>query len=203
MTEAELTALARGALVGLGIAAEDALAAARILVMGDLFGHHTHGVMRLESYGQRIELGAIRTDAAIAIETVSPSIVRIDGASALGPLVGMRSLDAAMARARDTGVGVALVRNGNHFGAIGPYCYLAAEAGFASIVGCPAKSTASCSRRSTSTRCASAASSSSIGARHDLLQLRHRERRGAQILRQLRRAPGRRLRELRRSQRAR
>jgi len=141
MTEAELTALARGALVGLGIGAEDALAAARILVMGDLFGHHTHGVMRLESYGQRIELGAIRTDAAIAVEIVSPSIVRIDGASALGPLVGMRALDAAMARARETGVGVALVRNGNHFGAIGPYCYLAAGAGFASIVGSNASTT--------------------------------------------------------------
>jgi LDH2 family malate/lactate/ureidoglycolate dehydrogenase len=141
MTEAELTGLAQRALAGLGIAADDARAVARILVMGDLFGHHTHGVMRLESYGERIDLGAIRADAAIVIEQVAPSISRVDGGSAIGPLVGTRALEAAMARARETGVGVALVRNGNHFGAIAPYCFIAAEAGFASIVGSNASTT--------------------------------------------------------------
>ena len=141
MTEAELEALATRALVGLGLATADAAPVARILVMGDLFGHHTHGVLRLESYGQRVDLGAIRVDAPIAIEKVAPGIARIDGASAMGPLVGMRALETAMACARDAGVGLALVRNGNHFGGIAPYCYLAAEQGFASIIGSNASTT--------------------------------------------------------------
>jgi LDH2 family malate/lactate/ureidoglycolate dehydrogenase len=141
MTETELTALATRALVGLGLAAQDAAAVARILVMGDLFGHHTHGVTRLETYGQRIDLGAIVVGAVIGVEEVAPAIVKVDGASAIGPLVGMRALDAAMERARATGVGLALVRNGNHFGAIGPYCYLAAQQGFASIIGSNASTT--------------------------------------------------------------
>jgi LDH2 family malate/lactate/ureidoglycolate dehydrogenase len=141
MREAELAALAGRALVGLGLATEDAKQVARILVMGDLFGHHTHGVMRLESYGQRVDLGAIRIGAAIGLEQVAPAMVKVDGASAMGPLVGMRALEAAMSCARECGVGVALVRNGNHFGAIAPYCYLAAQEGFASIIASNASTT--------------------------------------------------------------
>ena len=141
MTAEQLEALATRALLGMGLEAKDAAGAARILVMGDLFGHHTHGVSRLESYGQRVDLGAIRVDAAIAIEPVAAAIVKVDGASAMGPVVGMRALEAAMRCARHAGVGLALVRNGNHFGAIAPYCFLAAAQGFASIIGSNASTT--------------------------------------------------------------
>jgi ureidoglycolate dehydrogenase (NAD+) len=134
MTEAELTALATRALLGLGLRPRDAEDAARILVLGDLFGHHTHGVGRLESYGERVDNGAVRADATVRIEQVAPTLVTVDGASALGPVVGMRALEAAMERARELGTGIAFVRNSNHFGAVGPYCYLAAAAGFASFV---------------------------------------------------------------------
>ncbi|MEO5676071.1 MAG: Ldh family oxidoreductase [Usitatibacter sp.] len=141
MTEAELTSLAGRALEGLGLPAREAAQVARILVMGDLFGHATHGVLRLESYGQRIDAGAIRADAQVLIEAVAPAIARVDGNGAIGPRVGMVALEAALERARALGVGFALVRNGNHFGAIAPYCYLAAEQGFATIIGSNASTT--------------------------------------------------------------
>jgi ureidoglycolate dehydrogenase (NAD+) len=135
MTEAELSGLATRALEGLGLRAADAAQVARILVMGDLFGHGTHGVLRLESYGQRIDAGAIRADAEVLVETAAPAIAKVDGNGAIGPLAGMRALEAAMRRAKELGVGLALVRNGNHFGAVGPYCYLAAQQGFATLIG--------------------------------------------------------------------
>ena len=47
----------------------------------------------------------------------------------------MRALNTAMDMARNFGVGVALVRQSNHFGPISPYSYLAAREGFASIIG--------------------------------------------------------------------
>jgi LDH2 family malate/lactate/ureidoglycolate dehydrogenase len=65
----------------------------------------------------------------------------VDGANALGPLVGLRALREAMARARSQGVGIALARNSNHFGAIAPYCLLAADEGFASLIGSNASTT--------------------------------------------------------------
>ena len=135
MTEAELRALATRALEGLGLSAANAAAVARILVMGDLFGHATHGVLRLESYGERIRNGAISATAEPVVDEAAPSIARIDGNGAIGPLTGTRALETAMDRARTLGIGMAFVRNGNHFGAIAPYCWLAAQQGFATIIG--------------------------------------------------------------------
>jgi LDH2 family malate/lactate/ureidoglycolate dehydrogenase len=135
LTENELHALATRALAGLGLSATDAGDAARILVLGDLFGVHTHGVSRLESYGERLELGGIDAKAEIRIERVAPTLVKVDGGNGVGPLVGYRALESAMQIAREFGVAVAFVRNSNHFGAIAPYSLIAAEAGFASIIG--------------------------------------------------------------------
>ena len=135
MTEDELLALTARAFQGLGVRARDAEDTARILVLGDLFGHATHGVSRVESYGERLELGGINRAPLIRVEDVAPAIARVDADNGLGPVVGTRALNEAMARARHLGVGLALARGSNHFGAIAPYCWLAAQEGFASIVG--------------------------------------------------------------------
>ena len=133
--EDELLALAAGALEGLGMLRNDAVDAARILVMGDLFGVHTHGVSRLESYAERMKAGGSLARPRIRIERVAPTLARLDGDRGVGPLVGMRALEEAMAMARELGTGIVFARNSNHFGAIGPYNYLAAQQGFASIIG--------------------------------------------------------------------
>ncbi|HUL56742.1 MAG TPA: Ldh family oxidoreductase [Usitatibacter sp.] len=135
MTEGELTALAARALQGSGVAEADARRAARILVLGDLFGHHTHGVSRLESYCERLAIGGIDARAAIRAESVAPGMIKVDGANGVGPAVGMHALEAALDAARSTGIAIAFARASNHFGACGPYCWIAAEQGFASIVG--------------------------------------------------------------------
>jgi LDH2 family malate/lactate/ureidoglycolate dehydrogenase len=132
--EAGLAELATRALAGLGVERAQAADTARILVLGDLFGHHTHGTSRVESYGERIRLGGIDPRATPAVEPVAAAMAKVDGRNALGPVAGMRAMRTAMQLARSQGVGIALVRNSNHFGAAGAYCWLAAEAGFASIV---------------------------------------------------------------------
>jgi ureidoglycolate dehydrogenase (NAD+) len=133
--EAELTRLAIDALTALGVDARDAERTVRILVLGDLFGHHTHGVLRLESYGDRIAIGGIDAEATPRVEEMAAALVKVDGANALGPVVGMAALDAALERARRFGIGMAFARASNHFGAISPYCWIAAEQGFATVIG--------------------------------------------------------------------
>ncbi|MBK8321830.1 MAG: Ldh family oxidoreductase [Betaproteobacteria bacterium] len=139
--EAELTSLATSALEGLGLAPRDAADSARILVLADLFGLHTHGVSRVASYGERVDLGGICAGAQVRVEKVAPAVARVDGANGLGPLVGMRALEAAMDLARECGVGMAFARASNHFGPISPYGYIAAEAGFATMIGSNATTT--------------------------------------------------------------
>ena len=141
VAESELQSLAAGALRALGLARGDAEVAARILVLGDLFGIHTHGVSRIASYGERIALGGIKARPDIRVEKAAATLARVDGDNGLGPLVGYRALMAALALAREHGTGVAFVRGSNHFGPVAPYNYIAAEEGFASIAGSNATTT--------------------------------------------------------------
>ena len=135
MTEAELRALAERAFAANGVAPADAADSARILVLGDLFGHHTHGVDRIPSYVERLGGGGINARARPRVEKPGTGIARIDGDNGLGPVVGMAALRAAMEMARECGVAIAFARSSNHFGAIAPYCWLAAQEGFASVIG--------------------------------------------------------------------
>ena len=139
--EEALGTLAARALQGLGVPERDARDTARILVLADLFGIHTHGISRLESYGERIELGGINARAQVRVERVAPALGMLDGDNGLGPLVGMRALEAALEMARETGAGAVFARNSNHFGPVAPYNALAAEAGCASIIGSNATTT--------------------------------------------------------------
>lgn len=141
ISEAELHALGTQAFQGLGLSANNAKDVVRILVLADLFGLSTHGLSRIESYGERIDVGGIAKNPDIAIKRVAPALVQVDGANGIGPLVGMHGLRAAMEVARECGIGAAFVRGSNHFGPISPYSYLAAQEGFASMIGSNATTT--------------------------------------------------------------
>ncbi|MGF6528797.1 Ldh family oxidoreductase [Variovorax sp. PvP013] len=141
LSEAELRDLGQSAFEGLGLNAADAKDVVDVLVLADLFGLSTHGLSRVESYGERLDVSGIARTPAIAVERVAPALVTVDGANGVGPLVGMHGLRAAMDVARECGIGAAFVRGSNHFGPISPYSYLAAEQGFASMIGSNATTT--------------------------------------------------------------
>jgi LDH2 family malate/lactate/ureidoglycolate dehydrogenase len=133
--EAALLELAAGAVAASGVPRADAEVTARILVTGDLLGVHTHGVDRAITYSDRVARGGVNPRPKIAVERVAPALIKVDGDNGLGPVVGMRALKEAMAAASELGVAIALARRSNHFGAVAPYSLIAAEAGFASIIG--------------------------------------------------------------------
>ncbi|WP_296258051.1 MULTISPECIES: Ldh family oxidoreductase [unclassified Pseudomonas] len=137
----DLRQIGRKAFEGLGLAPSSAEKVTNVLVLADLFGLTTHGLSRVESYGERLESGGIGAAAEPAIETVAPAIARIDGRNAVGPLVGMAALETGIELARKFGISLVLARGSNHFGPISPYSYIAAEQGFASIIGSNATTT--------------------------------------------------------------
>ncbi|MCJ2058497.1 Ldh family oxidoreductase [Methylobacterium sp. J-048] len=141
LSEAELGALATRSLIGLGLDPKDAADTAGILVLAEMFGLGTHGVGRIESYGERLDIAGINPRPSITVEPVAPALIRVDGDNGVGPLVGMRAMEAAMQAAATTGVALALARGSNHFGPVSPYNYMAAQAGFASLIGSNATTT--------------------------------------------------------------
>lgn len=137
----DLRQLGRQAFEGLGLTHSAAEKVANVLVLADLFGLTTHGLSRIESYGERLDSRGISAAAEPAIEAVAPAIARIDGRNAVGPLVGMAALEAGIELAKQFGISLVLARGSNHFGPISPYSYIAAEQGFASIIGSNATTT--------------------------------------------------------------
>ncbi len=141
ISEKDLTQLGIDAFIQLGLKPNDARDVVQILVLADLFGLSTHGLSRIESYGERLRIGGINPQPQIVVERIASAMVRVNGDNGVGPLVGMRTLEAAMAVAKDCGIGIALARGSNHFGPISPYALLAAEQGFATIIGSNATTT--------------------------------------------------------------
>jgi LDH2 family malate/lactate/ureidoglycolate dehydrogenase len=112
-----------------GMPAEDAALVADSLVQADLWGHQSHGVLRLDWYRARIRSGMMsaKTDAALAVDAGAVAV--IDGRDGVGQVLAERAMREAVARAKLHGIGAVGVRNSNHFGTAMYYTRRAAEAG--------------------------------------------------------------------------
>ena len=139
--EEELAELATQAFQGLGLTKEDADLVCKVLIQADLFGLSTHGLSRIESYGERLLVKGINPQPKITVQSPAPALRLVDGDNGVGPVVGMHALHAAMEAASQCGIGMAFARGSNHFGPISPYSLFAAEKGFASIIGSNATTT--------------------------------------------------------------
>jgi LDH2 family malate/lactate/ureidoglycolate dehydrogenase len=117
-----------------GVPEQDASLAADTLVQADLWGHQSHGLLRLGWYYARLKSGAMkaRTDARVVVD--GGAIAVLDGADGVGQVVARRALDEGVRRARAHGVGVVSVRNSNHFGTCMYYTRLGAQAGCVTLL---------------------------------------------------------------------
>jgi LDH2 family malate/lactate/ureidoglycolate dehydrogenase len=116
-----------------GMPQPDAALVADVLVWANLRGVDTHGVMRIPRYVELIEAGDMNPKAQIAVSTDTPASVLIEADRAAGPVAMMRGTDAALRKARGTGIGLALVRATTHTAALGYYTLAAANEGMAAI----------------------------------------------------------------------
>jgi len=106
----------------------DAGTAADVLVTTDTFGVFTHGTKSLRGYVRRLRAGGLRADAVPQVVAEGPSWAIVDGQSAIGMVTSVFAMNAAIGKARATGVAYVGVRNSCHFGAAGYYVTMAAKA---------------------------------------------------------------------------
>ncbi len=113
-----------------GLSPDDAHLCADSLVQADLWGHQSHGVMRLSWYAARLASGACDPHAIPEVVLDAGGLAVIDGREAMGQVVAARAMAEAAARARAHGIGAVAVRNSNHFGTAMYFTLRAARAGF-------------------------------------------------------------------------
>ncbi|HEX2072312.1 MAG TPA: Ldh family oxidoreductase [Geodermatophilus sp.] len=131
---ATLRDVATGVLTALGVPDADAALVADSLVQADLWGHQSHGVLRLPWYAARLRSGAMtaRTEPVVLSDT--GPLVALDGRDGIGQVLTERARRLAVERARTHGVGVVGVRNSNHFGTAMYFTRRAARDGVVSIL---------------------------------------------------------------------
>ncbi|MGI9401262.1 MAG: Ldh family oxidoreductase [Rhizobiaceae bacterium] len=99
------------------------------LVQADLWGHQSHGVMRIFWYATRLKSGAINVEALPDIEPGAGAIATMDGRNGLGQTVAHAAMKHAISLSKAHGIGTVAVRNSGHFGTA-MYCTrLAAQSG--------------------------------------------------------------------------
>ena len=116
-----------------GFSAEDARAIADVLMQADLFGIESHGAQRLMYYHSNIRRGSVNVAAKPEVLRETPVSVLIDGHFGMGALTAQYAMRRAICKAKQTGVGIAVVRNSTHFGIAGYYTLMAEREGLASF----------------------------------------------------------------------
>jgi L-2-hydroxycarboxylate dehydrogenase (NAD+) len=126
-------ALTTSVLRSLGTPERAARDQAELLLEGDLRGHASHGLRRLDVLVQRICNGVIRPAAEPVLEWSTDSVLRVGGRMGLGPPTARLAVAALLERVRRTGAAVAAVREANHLGMLAPYVESMAEQGVIGI----------------------------------------------------------------------
>jgi len=112
-----------------GMLDADARLAAETLVQADLWGHQSHGVMRLSWYTARLKAGVCEPIAKPEVIVDAGALVVIDGHDAMGQVLTAHAMQEAIRRAKRHGVGVVGLRNSNHFGTALFFTLMAARQG--------------------------------------------------------------------------
>jgi LDH2 family malate/lactate/ureidoglycolate dehydrogenase len=110
-----------------GMSPADAATVADTLVEADLRGVHSHGVWWTSTYTRRLQMGGVNPRPVVQVVQETPAMIVLDADRAMGQVASVAAMRHAIEKARTIGVGVASVRNSNHFGAAAYYALMAAE----------------------------------------------------------------------------
>jgi LDH2 family malate/lactate/ureidoglycolate dehydrogenase len=112
-----------------GLSVAEAQCLAGNLVLANMRGVDSHGLMRLRTYAKRVKCGVVRAGVTPRVVREAPAFLAVDGGNGNGMWVGRQVMKLCIGRAKETGACFATVNNGNHFGIAASFTELAAAEG--------------------------------------------------------------------------
>jgi uncharacterized oxidoreductase len=103
------------------------------LVLANASGHASHGVGMLPRYVDSLLDGGLAVNRHVRIELDTGTLLRLDGESGYGQVVGREAMELGIERARAHGVCVVALANAHHLGRIGHWAEQCVEHGLTSI----------------------------------------------------------------------
>ena len=105
-----------------GLTSDDASTLAESLVEANVRGMHSHGVLRVENYVKKLQVGSTNPHPNIRIVRETPVSAVLDGDNGLGAIVSVRAMELCRKKAEESGIACVTVRNSNHYGTSAYYC---------------------------------------------------------------------------------
>lgn len=128
-----LQAFTTAVLERLDVPPDDALEVSGCLLLAELRGVASHGLIRLPVYARRLQAKVVKARPAISLRSRFAAVALMDGDNGLGPVVGARAMEAALKLAESSGLGFVGVRRSNHFGAAAFYVEKAVRRGYIGV----------------------------------------------------------------------
>ncbi|WP_321887255.1 MULTISPECIES: Ldh family oxidoreductase [Paraburkholderia] len=129
-----LTQFGTAVLESLSVPRDDAHLLADSLVTAELWGHSSHGMLRLPWYVERLRTGVMKSITKPERVIDSGALAVLDGHHGIGQILTTRAVELGIERAREFGVSAVGVRNSNHFGTAAYFTRMAAEAGCVALL---------------------------------------------------------------------
>ncbi|MBO5360017.1 MAG: Ldh family oxidoreductase [Clostridia bacterium] len=130
----------KDAFMGVGVPEEDAEIVVDVLLESDRRGIESHGCNRFKPiYIDRINAGIQQPVTNFEIIKETPTTAVVDGHHGMGQVIGYKAMSMAIAKAKEYGMGMVVVRNSCHYGIAGYYSTMATKAGCIGFTGTNAR----------------------------------------------------------------
>ena len=130
----DLARFATDVLVAEGVPEADAALLADTLVVAELWGHASHGMLRLPWYVTRLRSRAMERVTTPEVVRDGGAVLVLDGGHGIGQVLTQRAVELGVERARVHGISGVAVRNSGHFGTAAYFTRQAAEAGCVALL---------------------------------------------------------------------
>ncbi|MEM7035208.1 MAG: Ldh family oxidoreductase [Chloroflexota bacterium] len=129
VSEKQLLDFASTCFERVGLETNHAALISRLLVNSDLRGVRSHGTRAVNGYCRSLAKGRLNPQPEIRQVHETPTAVVFDGDGGLGYLPMVQASKAAVAKAKEVGIGMGLVRYIGHYGSAGHYARLCMDEG--------------------------------------------------------------------------
>lgn len=125
---------------GIGVPREEAAVCADVLITADKRGIDSHGINRCKPiYYDRYKAGILDPETNFEVVRETGTTAVIDGHNGMGHVIAKRSMQMAIDKAKENGLGMTVTRNSTHYGIAGYFVLMAIENGMIGITGTNAR----------------------------------------------------------------
>ncbi|MDR2922298.1 MAG: Ldh family oxidoreductase, partial [Treponema sp.] len=136
----KMEAFMKDVFIKVGVPPDDAAVCADVLIESDKRGIDSHGVGRFKPiYIDRIKDGIQNPVTRFEVVKDHLAAAVVDGHDGMGQVIAKKSMQMAIDKAKQYGLGMVVVRNSTHYGIAGYYASMAAKAGMIGITGTNAR----------------------------------------------------------------